>query len=105
MTIASDAGFVIGKQYQIKSGPSVGEIVTFKKDDGTDCPAFDCSREYDSDGWSFITLSRLRPVETTGAATPLKNFIIDVTDVETTVRVGKLLSADQLKRIIEILGE
>jgi hypothetical protein len=36
---------------------------------------------------------------------PLKNFIIDVTDVETTIRVGKLLSSDQLKRIIDILGE
>lgn len=114
MTYATDKGFVIGQQYRVNPDSYMaGTLVTFLRDDGTMSPAFTVPYEYDSSGWAYIYLGRLEPLVLPSVAVtaqaetpqPLKNYIIDVSDVETAVKVGKLLSADQIKRIIDILGE
>lgn len=108
MSIATENGFVFGKSYVLKrqrNGENhhkfmMNDVVEMVYDDGSESPKF---RRLGDGETAYVHIDRLEEVKQEAA--PLKNFIIDVTDVETTVRVGKLLSADQLKRIIEILGE
>ena len=105
---ANELGLQIGKEYIVRrdSGNGkfpIGTKVIFISDDRSTCPEF---RNIATDYEGYIWADAVEPyveVETTSAS--LKNFIIDVTDVETAIRVGKLLSADQIKRILEILGE
>jgi hypothetical protein len=113
---ASELGLVVGNVYKVvgdsghESRFPVGAEVRFIHDDTTSCPKF----ENIATGYKGFAYAEAMVAEekvekamenTATEVAPLKNYIIDVTDVETTVRVGKLLSSDQLKRIIDILGE
>jgi hypothetical protein len=119
-TPAQRQGIVDGKQYRIvgpqagydaiavSGGTKVGDIVELRKDDGTDLPFFFRVLSNGDRDQCVINIRETKIVDVDAPEVepaPLKNYIIDVTDVETTVKVGKLLSADQIKRILDIVGE
>ena len=73
MTHATDRGFEIGKLYRVindegSSYYKVGMIVSFSRDDGSNCPQFKLisgkPKRTTLDGLCYIELDNLEPVET-----------------------------------------
>ena len=101
MTIASDAGFVIGGKYQViddtdHSGVNVGDILTMSRDDGTKCPLFrDIAKNL-----LACSLYRLQKIKDD---TIFCNA--EITPIDTNISKSKTLTTDQIKRICDIINE
>ena len=77
MTIATDMGFEIGKLYRVindenSSYYKKGMVVKFIRDDKSTCPRFELisgePKRAMRDGWYYIDLCDLEPVESTGVS-------------------------------------
>lgn len=106
MTKAADMGVVVGKSYRLKAGNDEGwpedTVVTFKRDDGSNCPAFFCPESLDSDGWRYIYLHDLKQGEV--EAPTATTFSFTVSETQTDIIIGKPLTAVELAKVLEAAG-
>ena len=117
MTLATEAGFVVGNKYRIRNvdttgsdgvkGFNTGDIVEFIYDDGSHCPQFkslDGSREY----YLFFEGLDVLPVQPGCTMTLPSGIVIESKTVEngrTYMQIEGSLSFTQLAAIYKALAE
>ncbi len=110
MTYATDAGLVVGKKYKLKPGSDYctednkDMIFTFTSDDRSTCVRFDCPRDYDKDGWTYISVTAVEEVAEAVAVASTITFDVTVDGSNTTINIGKALTASQVAAVLVAAG-
>jgi hypothetical protein len=111
MTIATNNGFVIGQKYVVSKDVdgerhhkfNTGDVLEFIFDDGSLNPHF---RRVSDKATAYVNIKRLTPLEPVPEEAVEKvTYNVEVNKDNTAIFVRKQLSLEQIKRILDIVGE